>query len=306
MVFERSPGMACLCILTLLLLIAPCKGLADIADPPALANDSDTWYEDPGPVTAGDNTTQAEYNTTLSPAENGTFLADLGEDLIPDTPPAPVEYVISGTIYAVTPTDRRPWTEGHIKVYVGEAEAAMEGSAYAAVLTGLDGGENVDVTVVHDSGYVLGSARGQVSLSTVIDVDAPALDISGDVYWDDHPADGATLFIYVNDRPYGPVKASASQGPMFSVSIAGGHPGDHVSVTASKGDRSGIVSQDAPDYNMFLTVNLKNSRTYIPYTDASMPIQSLVEQVKGPASVPSFITKTRRSKYNATHWDEKP
>jgi hypothetical protein len=59
---------------------------------------------------------------------------------------------------------------------------------------------------------------------------------------------------------------------MFSLPIPGGHPGDRVSIAASRGDSSGIVCQDVSDYRVFLTVNLKSTATYLPYAGSATPV----------------------------------
>lgn len=124
------------------------------------------------------------------------------------------------------------------------------------------------------AGDLPGNAIGQAGPAAgPANAAAPALEISGDVYANDRPADGASLFVYVNDRPHGPIMAFTGRGPMFSVSIAGGHSGDRVTLTASKGDYAGIISQDVADRPIFLTLNLKNSNIYIPYSDATMPYE---------------------------------
>ncbi len=269
MVFERSPCMAFLFLLALLLSAVPCQ--ADLVG--ILAVESPAV----GPliaILAGDSPASPEAN--VSTAE---LMVPYPVVFVSDSPPNDMgisyipRHVVTGTIYTVSAGERRPWADGRLRVYVNGAQATVDGAAYSATIIPAD---EVEVTLVHDCGYLLGMSAGIADPSggpTRIDVEAQALEISGDVYSDGRPADGACLFVYLNDQPVGPIHAASGQGPMFTVSIPGGHPGDRVSITASKNDRSGIVSQDVSDHRVFLTVNLKDMATYLPYTDSAMPFR---------------------------------
>lgn len=231
---------------------------------------------------ASDNSTadvSASYNGYCV---SGTVFVEGRGDASLDFSADQVKYVVRGTIYSVSSLGRSPWLDEHEKVLVNGVPASIDGYTYTATLYAPGEGDPIDVKVVHDSGYVLGEASGRVDLvagSANVDVDVQALEVSGDVFMDDVPADGATLFVYVNDRPHGPVTAIAAMdngtliGPMFLAVIPGAHPGDHVTLTASKGDGVGVVTQGVLDYRVFLTVNLKNVDTYVPYSDAQMPSQ---------------------------------
>ncbi len=301
MVFERSPYMALLCVLALLLFAPPCQAdsvhihhLSEKLPGKVPAVFADDNLVDPVdvqlppedlpdlvPVVSMNDSPAMDASATVEPvdslnASSEAIYAPIQYVQAEAGPAMPPEHVIRGTIYSVSSGGRRPWADEHLRVYVNGIRAVMNGPTYFVVLLAPADGDPVEVALEHDCGYLLGRSTGYVDLSegsTSIDVEAPALEISGDVYIDNLPADGACLFVYLNDRPFGPIEATSGQGPMFSVSIPGGHPGDRVSITASRGDRSGIVSQDMSGYYAFLTVNLKGTATYLPYTDSAMPFR---------------------------------
>ncbi|MCD1294475.1 hypothetical protein CUJ83_05605 [Methanocella sp. CWC-04] len=197
-------------------------------------------------------------------------------DLFVNFPEDQVNYVINGTIYGHDSFGRHPWTNEHITVSVNGVDALVDGANYTAVLRAPDEDETLNITVKHDCGQVLCEKYDRVSLSSQdlnVDLDIDVMEVSGDVYYSDSPAEDSVLFVYVNDRPMGPITAASKYddsgkrvGPMFSVNIPGAHCGDHVLITASNGIAKGIVAQDAMDNKMFLTVNLKKIDVYVPYT----------------------------------------
>ncbi len=267
--------MAFLFILALLLSAAPCQaytldallGELPVAGPLIAVPAAD------GPVSTAANVSAIELIVPYPVVfVSDSPTNDTGISSSPDR-------TVTGTIYAVSAGERRPWADGRLRVYVNGDLAAVDGetATYSATVSPA---EEVEVTLVHDCGHILGRSAGIPDPSggaTRIDVEAQALEISGDVYSDDLPVDRACLFVYLNDQPVGPILADSAQGPMFSVSIPGGHPGDRVSITASRNDRSGIVSQDVSGYRVFLTVNLKGTATYLPYTDSAVPFQEKPE-----------------------------
>lgn len=208
-----------------------------------------------------------------------TGTGEAGEDgtgkLTLDFPGDAVRHTVTGTIYFIDNGERYPWHDDRITLYVNGMAALLDGPNYSINLSALSSGDIVTVKVVQDCGYVLGEKSVLLDAGereTCVDVEVQSLVISGDVYMDGYPADGSTLFIYINDRPTGPITATSvydhngtQHNPMFSTSIPGAHPGDHIVITASRGGHVGIVTQDALDYDIFLTINLKDIRMYVPY-----------------------------------------
>ncbi len=280
MVLKRSPCMAFLFVLAMLLFAMPC--FAKATDTPSFAeelpelgsfpdipaNDSlDITFDVSVPDIGPPANVSPAVGPSIAPEEPSNVSANgAGVPILSgqyEAAPAPT--AVSGTIYATSGGARWPWPDGHISVYVNGVQATVTGSTYSATITPAD---HVEVALIHDCGYLLGMSRSAADMSGVplnIDIEAPALEVSGDVYAEDQPADGASLLVYLNDRPYGPVNATSGHGPMFSMYLPGGHPGDRVSIAASRGDSSGIVCQDVSNYYVFLTVNLKSTAAYLTY-----------------------------------------
>src|SRR5271157_73323 len=221
------------------------------------------WHV-PGQPGYGDNPSvdvMASYNGYC--VSGSTPIISGMADSCLDLGPGQVEHRVSGTIYTVADGARYPWSRaGHAGVFVNGVPATVDGATYAAVLRAPADGEPLDIAVIDKGGYTLGESSGHVDLSgssDSIDVEVPSLEVSGDVYSGGVPVDGASVVIYDNDRPVGPIVAHAGAGPMFSKAIDGGHPGDRITVAASEDDEGGIAIQDTPDYSVFLTVNLQKT-----------------------------------------------
>jgi hypothetical protein len=285
MCFERRLSMACLCMLALLLLFSMACDAATVrvhlnsggmplasGVPAVFVNGSRADY-------AGDGTYQASLDTGDNPSVD-VMASYNGYCVSGSTPiisgmansslelaPGQVEHRVCGTIYSITDGARNPWSgDGQMGVFVNGAPATVDGPTYAAVLRAPADGEPINIAVIDKGGYTLGESSGHVDLSRSSDgvnVEVPSLEVSGDVYSGGAPADGASVVIYVNDRPVGPIMAHAGPWPMFSTAINGGHPGDRITVTASKDDHRGIAIQDTPGYNVFLTVNLQKTGPWI-------------------------------------------
>lgn len=194
-------------------------------------------------------------------------LPDCEEDVVVNVPMWVAGYTVTGKIYTGDGNWLTPWSDESIVVTVNGIPATMEGENYTAVLAAPPEAD-ADVKVTHECGYLLSEKMVPLNASsnaTTVDMVVRPLIVNGDVYLDGSPADGATVFIYVNDRPYEPITTEAVYDedgtlsrPMFHALLPGAHPGDRLQLMAALHDRTGIVTQDAQDYPMFLTINLKD------------------------------------------------